>query len=122
NLGGTSGSRVVGGIGGNATICNPNRYRTSMTLGFSQAGIIRSTNGVILISRQSNGRQNANNGNHDHQFDQCKTLLLFHYVLLELIKPKNQQLTLSMVYANSILYQGREPGYAHPTPPSVTAS
>src|SRR5690606_8340661 len=60
--------------------------------------------------------------NHDHQFDQCKTLLLFHHVLLELIKPKNQQLIFSMVYANSKRRQGREPGYANPTPPPVIAS
>src|SRR5690606_34872417 len=66
--------------------------------------------------------QNANDGDHDHQFDQCKTLLLSHYVLLELIKPKNQQLIFSMVYANSKRRQGREPGYAHPTPPPATAS
>src|SRR5204863_192872 len=30
-----------------------------------------------LIGRQRNRRQNANDGNHDHQFDQCKTLLHF---------------------------------------------
>lgn len=39
-------------------------------------------NRVILISRQSHSRQNADNGHHDHQFDQgepllCKTLHTF---------------------------------------------
>jgi len=41
--------------------------------------------GVVLISRQRNRRQNADNRDHDHQFDQGKTLLnSFHGNSLEI--------------------------------------
>ncbi len=41
--------------------------------------------GVILVSRQCDGGQDGNDRNHDHQFDQRKTLLLLHGCPLELL-------------------------------------
>jgi hypothetical protein len=45
------------------------------------------TNCVVLVSRQSDGGQNTDDRNYDHQFDQGKTLLLlvdvFHFYLLK---------------------------------------
>ena len=33
---------------------------------------------VVLVSRNSDGRQDANDRNNDHEFDKRKTLLLLH--------------------------------------------
>ncbi len=61
--GGSSQCLVCLGNSGAARGCSQNHFRHFGALG------------VVLISRESHGSQNTDDRNHDHQFDQGKTLL-----------------------------------------------
>ena len=72
-----SGNSIVGRHG--ATILEVFRNGSFSTTRQVQAFRNLSADRVVLVSRNSDGSQNTDNRNYDHQFDQCKTLLLLHF-------------------------------------------
>ena len=55
-----------------------NQQSLGESLGLTQACFFCSRLSVILICRQRDSRQDTDDRNHDHQFDQGKTFLSFH--------------------------------------------
>lgn len=57
-----------------SAVSNQSLGRTSEVNSFTDSR----TNGVVLVGRQGNCSQDADDRNHDHQFNQGKTFLSFH--------------------------------------------
>ena len=74
---------VAIGIFGNALQATHIHNSTQLT-GLHQYAIDLSIDGVFLVLRNGKHRQNTNDQNDDHQFNECKTLLRSHGCSLKL--------------------------------------